>query len=99
MPEEFEVDDSNAVARLTVVKIIDDLRALVEVNKIQIKFLAHGIDVTEQILMLLLGTIDVALLVNQPGDLRVGAEFFSQLLGADAGGAHKIRPPVIVRIS
>ena len=43
MAEIFEVDHFHAVARLAVIQVADDVSALVEVNKMQIEFVAHGI--------------------------------------------------------
>jgi hypothetical protein len=40
----------------------------VKINQIEIKLIAHGIDMANQILLFLLSAIDIALLINKPGD-------------------------------
>ena len=72
MAEIFEAGDLQAVAILPGIKIINHSAAVAKPNEVEIIFIAHGLDVTEQILVLLRGAIDVTLFVNEPGDLRVG---------------------------
>ncbi len=43
--EIFEVGDFQAVARLAVVQVIDDLVALLKINQLQVKLVADGSDV------------------------------------------------------
>jgi hypothetical protein len=47
MAEIFEGSNLQRSARLTVIKIIDHVSTLVEVNKTQIELVAHGIDVPD----------------------------------------------------
>src|ERR1044071_4101116 len=48
--------------------------------------------------MFLFRAIEVALFINQPGNLLVWPEVATQLFGAQTRGAHEVRPPMIVRI-
>src|SRR6266496_945069 len=96
MSKIFKVGDFYLIARLAVVQIIDHLGARVKPNEIEIKFFANRIDQANQVLVLLLRAINISLLVNQPGDLRVRSKLGAQLLRAQPGGANKVRPPMIV---
>src|SRR6185437_1694132 len=98
MAEVLEVDDLQAVARLTAVEVVNDFVALVEINELQVELLADGIDEAEQVLFFLGAAVFVTLAINKPGDLRVRSHGGTDLLGANAGGANKIRPPMIVRL-
>src|SRR5205814_7179301 len=72
--------------------------ATIEVNKMQIKFVTHGIDVTDQIDSVLLSPLDVGGLVNQPRYHEVRSKLLAQLLGPNSGGMHEICPPMIMRL-
>src|SRR5205823_14874254 len=96
MPEVFEGSNLQRSARLTVIKVIDHISALVEVNKTQIKFVAHGIDVPDQIDSVLLSPLNIGGLVNQPRYHQVRSKLLAQLLGPNAGRMHKICPPMIM---
>ena len=98
MPEIFEIHDLHLVSRLSVVHIIDDLVARAKPDEIDVKFVANRVNETDQILVLLFGAVLVSLPVNEPGDLRIRPELGAQLLGAQTSGAHKVRPPMIVRV-
>src|SRR5438477_13102550 len=63
MAEIFEGSNLQRSARLTVIKIIDHVSALVEVNKMQIELVAHGIDVPDQIDSVLLSPLKIGGLV------------------------------------
>lgn len=98
MSKVFETADLHAIARLAVVQIIDHVAAVAEVNDIEMEFLAHRINEADQILLFLLRAIEITLLVNEPGNLSVRAKLRAQLVGAQAGGMHKVGPPMIVRL-
>src|ERR1044071_5700326 len=85
MTEIFEVHDLHLIPRLSVVDVIDDLMSGTEPNQIDIKFISNGINEADQILILLFGAIHIALLVNEPGDLRLRSGLFAYLLRAQAG--------------
>ena len=97
MSEVFESGNFELIARLAVVQVIDHVAAAVEVNQVEMKLVAHAVDVRDQVLLLLLAAINVARLVNQPGNHRVRTELSAQLLGPDPRGMDEIRPPMIVR--
>ena len=78
-------------------KWIPGVVAVAEVDEVEIELVAHGSDELEQVLFFLLTSIDVALLVNQPGDLRVRPVLLAQLLRPNSRGADEIRPPMIMR--
>src|SRR5215831_10471578 len=82
-----------------MIEVIDHLLPRTEPNEMEIKFVADGIDQTNQVLVLLFGTILVTLSVNEPSKLHVRPKFGAQLLGAQPRRAYKVRPPVIVRVS
>ena len=67
-----------------------------EPDQIQIKFVPHSINQTDQVLIFLWLTIEITLFINEPGDRRVRAKAVAQLLGAESGRADKIGPPMIV---
>src|ERR1700745_2558525 len=71
MAEIFEVHDLQLVSWLSAVDVIDDLVAGTKPNQIDIKFVANRINQADQILVLLLGAVLIALLVNEPGDLGI----------------------------
>ena len=98
MAKVFEAGDFRPIAWLSGVQIIDDFGSGVKVNQVQIEPVAHGIDEADQILVLLRSAIEIALLINKPGDRSVGAELGAQLLSAQSRGANKVRPPMVVRI-
>src|SRR5437763_9513231 len=98
MAEVFEGSNLQRSARLTVIKVIDHVSALVEVNKMQIKFVAHGIDVPDQIDSVLLSPLNIGGLVNQPRYHQVRPTLLAQLLGPNAGLMHEICPPMILRL-
>ena len=97
MAEIFEERDLDLIARLAAVQVIDDVIAVLKIDQIQVECVAHGTEKPEQILLFLRGPVDVTLLVDQPGDLRVRTVFFAQLLGANAGRPDEICPPMVVR--
>src|SRR5438046_1950869 len=96
MAEVFEGSNLQRSAWLTVIKVIDHVSALSEVNKMQIKFVAHGIDVPDQIDSVLLSPLDVGGLVNQPRYHQVRTKLLAQLLGPNAGRMHKIFSTMIM---
>src|SRR4051794_39514281 len=98
MAEVLEVDNFQAVARLAVVEVVDDIVALVDVNELQVELLANGIDEREQVLFFLDAAILVALAINKPGDLCVRSRGGPDLFGPNASGPDKICPPMIVRL-
>src|SRR5947199_7076686 len=98
MAEVFEGSNLQRSAWLTVIKVIDHVSALSEVNKMQIKFVAHGIDVPDQIDSVLLSPLDVGGLVNQPRYHQVRTKLLAQLFGPNAGRMHEICPPMIMRL-
>src|SRR5436189_4681541 len=98
MPEVFEGSNLQLSARLTVIKVIDHISALVEVNKTQIKFIAHGIDVPDQIDSVLLSPLNIGGLVNQPRYHQVRSTQLAQLLGPNTGRIHEICLPMIMRL-
>ena len=55
MTEIFEPGHLHLIARLPAVEIIDNIGAAFETDEVQIEFFADGIDVAEQILVLLFG--------------------------------------------
>src|SRR5438067_12860932 len=83
---------------MAAVQIIDHVVAIPKPDEIQIKFVPHGFDQTEQVLIFLRLTIEVTLLVNQPGDRRVRSETVAELFSAKSRRANEIRPPMIVRL-
>jgi hypothetical protein len=97
MPEIFEIHDLELVSRLSVVDVIDDFVSGTKPNQIDIKFVSNRTDETDQILVLLLGAVLIALPVNEPRDLRVRPGLTAYLLSAQTGCPHKVRPPMIVR--
>src|SRR3954471_24961266 len=96
MAEVLEVDDFQAVARLTGVEVIDDVVALVDVNELQVELLANGIDEGEKVLLFLDAAILIALAINEPGNLRVRSGGGPDLFGPNARGANKICPPMVM---
>jgi hypothetical protein len=54
-----------------MVEIVDHVAAVIEVNEVNMVFVANAVDVCDQILVFLFPTVDVARLVNHPGDARV----------------------------
>ena len=98
MAEKFEARDLQFAARMSIVNVIDDVAAVAKVNQVEVIFVAHGVDVGDQVLLLLHGAIFVTLAVNEPGDHPIGPELRTQLFRAHARGMDKVRPPVIVRL-
>ena len=98
MPEVFETDNLQSVASRPIIQVIDDLVAALKIDQVEIKLVRDGVDEANQVLVLLCGTIKIALFVNQPGDLGVRPKASAKLFGAQAGCMHEIRPPMIVRI-
>ena len=68
VPEKFETRYFDLVSRYSVVQIIDHVAAAVEVDQLQVKLVAHAVDVRDQVLIFLLAAIDIARFVNQPVD-------------------------------
>src|SRR6266487_1710645 len=99
MAEVFEAPNLHPIPRLPRVQVIDDFGAAVKIDQVQTVFIAHRIDETDQVLMLLLGAIQITLLVYEPGNLGVRSELAAQLLCPYSRGANKVRPPMIVRIN
>ncbi len=97
MAEVFKPGHFQLLARLAVIQIINDLVAFIEIDNVEMKLLGHRIDQADQILMVLLGAIDISLFVNQPRNLYVGRQLGAELLGAQPCRMHEIRPPKIVR--
>src|SRR5688572_15516501 len=97
MAKELEVDDLNAISRLSIVQIINDLVAFVEIDQLDVVLVAHRVDVPDQVLLVLRRAVDVALLVDQPGDHRIRI-LRLDLLGPNPAGADEIGPPMIVRL-
>src|SRR5688500_8250451 len=97
MAKELEVDNFYTISRLAIVQIIDDLVALVEIDQLDVVFVAHRVDVADQVLLVLRRAVDVALLVYQPGDHRIRI-LRLDLLGPNAAGANEVSPPMIVRL-
>src|SRR6266487_5342703 len=99
MAEVFETPNLHPIPRLPRVQVIDDFGAAVKINQVQIVFVAHRIDEADQVLVLLLGAIQITLLVYEPGNLGVRSELTAQLLCPYSRGANKVRPPRIWRIN
>ncbi len=74
MAEIFEAGDLEAVAILPPIKIINDADAVAKPDEVEIIFVAHGLDMADQVLVFLLRAIDVTLFVNEPGNYRIGSE-------------------------
>ena len=98
MPEIFKTCNLHLASWLALVQVVDHLRPSIKPDKIQIEFFAHRIDQGDQILVFLFRAIQIALFINQPGNLCIRTELGAQLFGAQTRGAHKVRPPMIVRI-
>src|SRR5438034_11647153 len=98
MPEVFEGSNLQRSARLTVIKVIDHVSALVEVNKTQIKFVAHGIDVLDQIDSVLRGSLHIGGLVNQLRYYQVRSILLAHLRGPNAGSMQEFCRPLIMRL-
>src|SRR5437867_196035 len=99
MAEIFKATDLYLVAWLTLVQIIDYFRAWAKPDEVEIQFVTHRTDKTDQILVFLFCAILVTLPVYKPRNLRVRAKRLTQLVGAQPRGPHKVRPPMIVRES
>lgn len=97
MPEILEVGDLHLVAPGAGVEVIDDFATFVEPDEVDVELVAHGADQADQILMFLLGTIEITLFINQPCDLRVRPDLIAKLFGPQTRCTNKIRPPMIVR--
>src|SRR3954464_7618170 len=95
MAEVFEVCHLQAVPRLPGIEIIDDFVAFRKINELQVEFFTDRINEAKQIHFFLYAAVLVAGPVNKPGDfsVRVGR---ADLLGANAGGADEISPPMVV---
>src|SRR5262249_48695351 len=93
--EIFEACDFEATTVLSSVQIIDHVIAVPEPNEVEIKFVPHGFDQADQVLIFLWLAVEVTLFVNEPGNRGVWTEAVPQLLGAESRGANEIRPPMI----
>src|ERR1051326_7001765 len=100
MPEIFKPENLYFSSRslVAIIDVVDYLVAGIEPNQIQIVFVAHRPDVTEQVLVLLLGAIEIALFVNEPGNGLIGTKLGPELFGPETGGMDKVRPPMIMRV-
>ena len=98
MAEVFEARDLQFAARMSIINVVDDVAAVAKINQVEMIFVAHGVDVGDQVLLLLHGTIFVTLAVNEPGNHPVGAKLRAQLFRAHARGMDEVRPPMIVRL-
>src|SRR5436309_7146547 len=97
MAEIFTATDLYLVAWLTLVQIIDYFRAWAKPDEVEIQFVTHRTDKTDQILVFLFCAILVTLPVYKPRNLRIRAKRLTQLFAAQPRGPHKVRPPMIVR--
>src|SRR6266568_5374749 len=73
--EIFKIGNLYLVSRLAMIQIIDHLRARVKPDEVKIESFADRIDQANQVLVFLFRAVNISLLVNKPGDLRVRSEF------------------------
>ena len=64
LAEIFKPGDPHPFTVLAIVQIIDDVDAVAEPNELQIEFVSHGFDQTDQVLIFLRLTIEITLFVN-----------------------------------
>ena len=91
-----EGSDFDEVARLSSIKIINQLVCRLEPDEFDPVLCAQFVDPGGQRTLFLTGATLVAWPVNQPGDLGVGAVLVFQLLDAGYRTTDKVAPPAVV---
>ena len=73
MAKIFEPGNFQLGALLSIIQITNHLGAAVKINQVEMKLVSHRIDVTDQILVLLGGPVEITLFINEPRNGSIGS--------------------------